>query len=77
MAPGRPVSSQRTLKGLRALLVVLVALSSGLTAVFADASLPLVGGATLLGVVFGLLVVAVALPKPREKPADPRLQWDE
>ena len=77
MAPGRPVTSQRTLKGLRALLVVLVALSSGLTAVFADASLAIIAGATLLGFVFGILVVAVALPKPREKPTNPRLQWKE
>ena len=77
MATGRPLSSQRTLKGLRAVLVVLVGLSSGLTAVFAEASLLLVAGMTLLGFVFGFVVVAVALPKPRETPTNPRLQWDE
>lgn len=66
---------QGMLRSLRVFFVVLVGLTAGLTAVFADAALTVVVTATVVGLVFGVAVVAVALPRPDDtEPVDPRFR---
>jgi hypothetical protein len=62
---------------MRTMLVALVGLSSATTAAYAGASLPVVAGASVGGLVLGVVVVAVALPAGREEPSDPRLRWED
>jgi hypothetical protein len=67
------------LQTFRALLVSLVALSCGLTAVYSGASLPVVAGGAVLGIALGSVVVTVALPTPdsADQETDPRLRWED
>lgn len=66
---------RQMLRSLRVFFVVLVGLSGGLTAVFADAALTVIVAATALGLLFGVGLVAVALPRPDDMgPVDPRLR---
>jgi hypothetical protein len=78
MAARRPGGSG-LLRTFRALLVSLVALSCGLTAVYGGASLPVVAGVAVLGLGLGLVVVTVALPTPDpvDQETDPRLRWED
>jgi predicted permease len=59
------------------LLVVLLGVSSGVTAVQAGASVVVAAGAAVLGLAVGAVVVTVALPTPDAGPENPRTQWDE
>jgi hypothetical protein len=76
---GRRPGGGGLLQTFRALLVTLVCLSAGLTAVYGGASLSVVAGATAAGLVLGLVVVTVALPTPDpvDTETDPRLRWEE
>jgi hypothetical protein len=69
---------QGTLLGtLRNLLVVLLGVSSGVTALQAGATVVVAAGAAVLGLAVGAVVITVALPTPDSGPADSRTQWEE
>jgi len=78
---GRRSTGDGLLQTFRSLLVTLVVLSSGLTAAYAGASLAVVAGATVAGLVVGVVVVAIALPTTGstdpDGETDSRLQWDD
>jgi membrane associated rhomboid family serine protease len=75
---GRRSTGDGLVQTFRSLLVTLVVLSSGLTAAYAGASLAVVAGAALAGLVVGILVVAIALPAASEnEEPDPRLRWED
>jgi hypothetical protein len=78
MAGRRPVGGG-LLRTFRSLLVTLVCVSCGLTAVYAGASLGVVAGASVVGLLVGVVVVAIALPTPdsTDKQTDPRLRWED
>lgn len=62
---------------IRTLVVVLITFSAALTAIFADASLTVVAGATLFGFGVSLLVVVLAFPRGSSgKSRDSRFEWD-
>jgi len=76
---GRRPGGSGLLRTFRALLVTLVCLSAGLTAVYGGASLAVAAGAVAGGLVLGLVVVTVALPTPdpSDRETEPRLRWEE